>query len=72
MVKGDAVVLDGAHERERAFRGQTGVGFAQPLAHDPMQDQGEEADGRVRADAIGQSVVDRADLPSSAANRVTL
>jgi hypothetical protein len=34
----------------------------QPLAHDPVQDQCDEADCRVRTDPFGQPVVNRADL----------
>ena len=52
----DAVTLDLAQRRQRVMAG------AQAFAQDAMQDQGEKADQCVRANALGQAVMDRRDV----------
>lgn len=62
LADGGAVLLDTSEQ----FQGHgwavfAAVGF-QAHAHDPMQQQGEETDQRMRADSLGQPVVNRGDF----------
>ncbi len=55
-------MLDARQVFQRALRPQAGMGRVQARPHHPVQDQRHEADLRVGADALGQTVVHRADL----------
>ena len=56
------VFLDARQQRERATRACAMALCLQSHAHDAVQDERQEADHRVGADAIGQPMVNRGDL----------
>ena len=62
VIDADLVMLNALQLRQSAFRRQIAVGGAEALAHDAIKDQGDEANTGVRLDALGQAVIDRADL----------
>lgn len=54
--------LDAAQLCRGGFGREVAAGELEALAHDPVQDQGHEANAGVRLDALGQAVEDRVDL----------
>ena len=57
-VETNPMMLDALQLLERPLGREPGVGTAQARPHDPVQDQRDEADRGMGADALGQSVID--------------
>ena len=62
VIDTDLMMLNALQLLESAFGRQAGVGSGEALAHDAIEDQGDETDAGMRSDALGQAVIDRADL----------
>jgi hypothetical protein len=59
---GGAVLLDATEDFQCGFRAAWAAMLLQSCAHDAIEQQRQEADQRMCADAFGQAVVDRCDL----------
>lgn len=62
LTDADLMLLQALQLLECGFGRQVGVGGFQALAHDAVEDEGEEADAGVSPDVAGQAVEDGADL----------
>ena len=62
VVDAHGVLLDAAQFCQGCFGREVAAGELEALAHDAVQDQGQEANTGVGLDAFGQAVEDRGDL----------
>ena len=62
LIDADLMMLNALKLLDRAFWRQVAVGGAEALAHDAIEDQGDEANAGMRLDAFGQAMKHGADF----------